>query len=504
MNDAAMSLNSIIDVNFLLINRIAVLVVTLVFFAVVLLLKRNSGQEIHPRVTAPIKLALFGVLLLGAEMSLAGIQSYRDLIEGIQTLVVLLCFAKLVLYLVVDVYLRIHTQREVPSFVRDTVRLVVYLTVGILSLRVVFKIDISTIVTTTTVLTAAIAFAMQSTLSNALSGFSIQTDKLMDRHNWISIPDKDIFGEIINVGFRYTTLRCLNNTLQMVPNSLIMQSVVTYYGNRDSAEKTELNIDIMLGYDMPPESAKELLTRVMLNDRDVLQQPVPVTRLKSLADNGIVYQMNCRIEDPSKRRPMQDNLYTQVWYAVTRAGYSFPFPHRQIVTSEAKAPFSFSREQLVRCLQGADLFATLETKTIEELAGCIPVSVFGSGEVIVRQGDAGSSLYIVLKGTLEVEYDDTVVGSIDEDSFFGEMSLLTGEPRGATVRVCNEVWLAEMTKAVLEPILHANPALVETMSSALAERKQAAINNVEAASAAEVTSSNREEYLQRLKQFFRL
>ena len=238
---------SLIDVNFILINRIFVLAVTLLFFTSVLVIRRSRSQEIHPRIMAPIKLALFGLLLLYTELAMSGIPTYQAVLQGMQTIIVLICLAKLVNYLVIDIYLRIHTKREVPTFVRDTVRLVVYLIAGIISLRVVFKIDISTIVTTTTVITATIAFAMQSTLANALSGFSIQTDSLLARQNWISIKDKNIFGEIVNVGFRYTTLRNPDNYLLLVPNSVIMQNIVTFHGNKESDDKPAIQVDIMLG-----------------------------------------------------------------------------------------------------------------------------------------------------------------------------------------------------------------------------------------------------------------
>ena len=185
---------SLIDINYILINRIFVLVVTLLFFSVVALLRRTRGQESDSDVAGPIKLSLFGFILLYAELAMSSLPTYQALIQGLQTIVVLLCLARLVTYLTVDVYLRIHTQREVPSFLRDSVRLVVYLAVGIISLRLVFKIDLSAIVTTTTVITATIAFAMQNTLTNALSGFSIQSDRLLARGNWISIREKNIFG----------------------------------------------------------------------------------------------------------------------------------------------------------------------------------------------------------------------------------------------------------------------------------------------------------------------
>ena len=495
---------SLIDLNYILINRIFVLVVTLLFFGVVVFLRRSRGQEIHTGITSPIKLALFGFILLYAELAMSTLPSYQSLFQGVQTIVVLLCLAKLVTFLTVDVYLRIHTRQEVPSFLRDSVRLVVFLAVGIISLRLVFKIDLSAIVTTTTVITATIAFAMQSTLANALSGFSIQSDQLLSRGNWISIKEKSIFGEIVNVGFRYTTLKNAENHLFMVPNSLIMQNIITYHGNHATEEKPALQVDVMLGYDMPPEMAKSLLLRVIRDEQDVLTHPEPLVRLISLNDSGITYQLKFCINDPSHRPSVQDSIYSQVWYAVNRAGYSFPFPHRQIINAESRQPFEFSKELIVSYMRDSGLFAMLDESTVAALADQAPITVFGADEIVVRQREKGSSLFIILKGTLEVSIDTTVVGTICQGSFFGEMSLLTGEARTATVRATSEVWLAEITKEVMEPILRANPSMLETLSTILVERelksRASKASHVETISC----SPRGEDYLQRLKLFFGL
>jgi small-conductance mechanosensitive channel/CRP-like cAMP-binding protein len=494
--------SALIDGNFTLINRIFVLLLTLLFFMTVFIVRRVRQQEIRSRITTPIALSLFGFLLLYCETALSSLPSYRALLEGLSTVIALLCLAQLIIYLTVDIYIYLHIRREAPSFLRDTVRLVVYLAAGIISLRLVFKIDLSAIAVTTTVITAAIAFALQNTLANAMSGLSIQTDTLLSLHTWIGIKEKNIFGEIVNVGFRYTTLRNTENNLVMVPNSVIMQNVVIYYGNLETDDKPAILVDVMLGYDMPPERAKVLLMQVMQDEPEVLRIPEPQVRLYALNDSGITYQLRFLIVDPSRRIPVQDLIYTRVWYAVNRQGYSFPFPHRQIITAEARPPYEFSSEQVVADIKGFELFAMLDDQDIQLIAAQAPVKVFGPGEVIVHQGDSGSSLFVVLKGELEVLVDGTAVGGISRDSFFGEMSLLTGSPRTATVRAICEVWLAEVTKELMEPLLRAHPQIMENLSSILAERERSTKANVSENASPSGTTSRQEFYLKRLKQFF--
>lgn len=497
-------LSLLIDVNFILINRFLVLAATLLFFCGVAIVHRSRGQKYDRRVTSPIRLALFGMLLLYGEIALSSFPRYRELLEGFQTVVVLLCLAKLVIYLLVDIYLRLHLQREVPSFIRDSIRLLVYLAVGIVSLRLVFKIDLGAIVTTTTVITATIAFAMQSTLTNALSGFSIQTDALLKRQNWISIKEKNIFGEIVNVGFRYTTLRNPENNLIMVPNSVIMQNIITFHGNGEYDDKPAITADIALGYDLPPEAAKQLLLKVVQDEQEILATPEPLVRLFSYNDSSITYQLKFWIAEPQRKIPVQDSVYSRAWYAVHRAGHSFPFPHRQIIATTEQVPFNFSRELIIKKLRKSDLFGILDEATLQSLVAQVPVRVYGGGEAVVIQGNQGSSLFLVLRGNLAASIDGTVVGSIEEDSFFGEMSLLTGAPRGATVRATCEVWLAEITNELMEPLLRENQALLETISAILAERSRRTSESLSDPESGTTVTSRQDDYLKRLKQFFKL
>ena len=123
---------------------------------------------------------------------------------------------------------------------------------------------------------------------------------------------------------------------------------------------------------------------------------------------------------------------------------------------------------------------------------------------MVNQGDSGDSLFIVLKGSLSVSVDGCQVGTIEEDSFFGEMSLMTGEPRSATVRAVSEVWLAVVTKGQLEPLFKDNPQVLLALSAVLSEREERTKNRLDAVADPVAAVRRSEDYLKRLKHFFRL
>ena len=496
---------SLADINFLLVNKLMVLVVVLLFFVAVIVLRRSKGQVAPADAWASIKLALLGMVLLYLETALTSYPHYRGILAGLQGVIVLLCLARLVIYLIVDLVLAIRLKGNVPMLVRDAVRLLVYLLAALFSLHMVFKVDLSAVVATTTVLTAAVAFAMQSTLSNLFCGFSIQSDAKLARGTWLSLPEKNLFGQLDNVGFRYTTLRTLDNNLVLVPNNQLVQSIVTTHGNRveDAHQRAAVTLTVGLPYEMPPEEARSLLLAVLAEDSLILAEPAPQVRLQSLAESCITYLLKFWLTDPQQRNQALDTVQTKVWYAVQRAGWSFPFPHRQIVDTPLRPSFPPPREAVLEGLRLSHLFEVLSGDELGFLADRARLRVFAPGETAVRQGEPGASLYFVLQGTMSVEIDGAQVAELEKGRMFGEMSLLTGAARSATVRAVSEARLAEVLKEDLACLLEQNDRLLEKLSQAL-ERHQAGIRDhqavrVQATGQAHLCAS---DYMRRVRAFF--
>jgi len=496
---------SLDDLNFIFLNNFIVLSAVFLFFAVTWLYFRLARKTGPPgRVKITIKLALFGFLLLFLENYLKAVPHYGPLLTGIQGMVVLFCLANLVIYLLVDVYLFHRSKQETPSLVRELLSLAVYLFFAIVSLRVIFHIEISSIVTTTTVLTAAVAFAMQSTLGNVLAGFSIQIDRLMRLRTWIAVHEKNIFGQVLNVGFRYTTLRSLDNNLVMVPNSTLMQNVVTSFGNREDDNKVAVNLTVSLGYDLPPERARGLLLGILRDEDSVLADPPPLVRLRTFAESSIDYQLKFFLQDYSERDAVSDRVYSRIWYAVAREGFSFPYPHRQVVETRYAPPFVFPVETVASGIRAVELFSMLDDGEVRQLAEKAGVRVFGPGEIVVRQNDGGDSLFLVMKGRLQALVNGIKVGELVEGGVFGEMSLLTGEPRKATVSAESEVTLVELSREILEPLIRRKPEIMEALGAILAHREIANERSLREADRVMAEVRKCAEYVQRLKRFFGL
>ena len=351
------------------------------------------NKKLSPhKVKGTILVALLGfiVLLLDRQVSIP--PPNQDVLKIAFNLIVMLCAANLLTYLVVDIFFFHRMDRQVPDYKRDLTSTLMYVVFGMAALRFIFRLDIASILTTTTVLTAAVAFAMQNTLSNIISSFYVQNDLNLARNTWVSLPENDVLGEIVNVGFRYTTIRTVDNQKVLVPNNHLNQNIVRVLGSRGAdSEMSAVHTKVGLSYDMPPEKAIGMLRRILSQEEHVLKSPPPSVNLTNFLDSSVEYDMKYYLDDYACRIPTQGSMLKKIWYAVAREGYSIPFPHREIITKEAGAPFSGELASVADALGRAEILKSLDEEEIRRLSEGVRVLVFGPGEEVVRQGDAGES-----------------------------------------------------------------------------------------------------------------
>ena len=125
-----------------------------------------------------------------------------------------------------------------------------------------------------------------------------------------------------------------------------------------------------------------------------------------------------------------------------------------------------------------------EVLSSEELAALAANAYELTGEPgasLIRQGDVGSSLLIVVNGTVTVSVVDSpkdrVIASLGVGEIVGEMSLLTGAPRTATVTADDAITALEIDRAAMQPLLARNPDLFDRFADVL-ERRRAELDKV--------------------------
>jgi CRP-like cAMP-binding protein len=196
---------------------------------------------------------------------------------------------------------------------------------------------------------------------------------------------------------------------------------------------------------------------------------------------------------------------------VAREGWRLAVPGRDVVTAEADAS-SRSRaahefETAKRRLAAVDLFAALPPEAREELARRARRLAYDGGESIFDAGDAGDSLLVIDRGRVRIAKDDVVLAALGPGDYFGEMSLLTGEPRSASVRAEAPTEVVLLDRSALAPLLERDPALAESLSRRLAERAASTEERLEhhrGALARERPGRDQASLLKRIRGFFQL
>jgi small-conductance mechanosensitive channel len=487
---------------FLLSNETLLLLVPLAFFLLVATVRAVTGKELSmSKVWVTIKAALVGIILASVVGPFRVPVEYTPYIQEIHGLIMLLCWANLVAYLLVDAYLHHRMKGNVPSFLRELLLLGVYLFFGATALRLIFDINMASILATTTVLTAALAFGLQASLANIISGFQIQADEAFRRGTWIWIKEKDITGEIVNVGFRYSTVRTFEDHLVHVPNHFMTQNVVHSIGSRPGGPPP-VNLKVLLDYAFSPERAKAILLNALRDEPGILSEPAPWVKVDGFMDSGIHYNLRFYLENYATLLEARDRVLRRVWYAVTREGKTFPYPHREIVRKEQTPPFRMDAGEIRGSLRRIEILSPLGEEDLDALVPHVRPRVYGRGETVVHQGEEGDSLFIILSGNLEVFVDGQTVGSLSGGDFFGEMSLLTGEKRRATVTAVEEIRLIEISKGAIGPIIRSHPSVLEGLSSALGDRLRKILTAQQVRKVADEASSLHDALLHKLKRFF--
>jgi len=130
--------------------------------------------------------------------------------------------------------------------------------------------------------------------------------------------------------------------------------------------------------------------------------------------------------------------------------------------------------------QARRFFSAFPAPALAELLASTSVRAYGPGAVIVREGEAGDSLFLIVDGTVEVSSTDpkgnpVKLATLQQGDFFGEVAVLTGQPRTATVVATSEVAVIEITRDFLAALTQRHPQVREVLERFYQERANATV-----------------------------
>ncbi|MBM4154120.1 MAG: mechanosensitive ion channel [Lentisphaerae bacterium] len=349
--------------------------------------------------------------------------------------------------------------------------------------------NITPVLASTAIVTAVVGFALQGVLGNLLAGMSIHLVRSFHEGDWISVGDID--GQVLSTNWRETRLRTTDGMTVILPNSAVAGATVKNFSQPNTKRRHEIFLSI--GHGHAPAEVTEALQRAAASVPDVELAPAPTAYIAESNDWGARYRLffwSLRFQD---RRPINGRVFAAAWYELRRRGITPPMPLDADWLRAAGAAFAgrpapppdpadlqarmeaIVRSDFGRRVLGAEVVGEGNPPGFESMLRRTRRLRYRSGEALFRQGDPGEACYIVLRGRLrgEVRREGVAEPATFESAagaLVGEMSLVTGLPRTATIVAVDECELLEIDAAAFGALLAVDADLPHRVTQLVTER----------------------------------
>jgi CRP-like cAMP-binding protein len=153
-----------------------------------------------------------------------------------------------------------------------------------------------------------------------------------------------------------------------------------------------------------------------------------------------------------------------------RSGETFPFHDPEEAEQAQAGGTAPSRDARIRHLERVPIFSGFTEGELRRVAELSTILEIRAGTVVTQMGGAGESFFVIIDGTVAVRTPVGVGGQLQPGDFFGEMSLLDGEPRSATITATTEVRLLVVDRVHFWRLLDETPELIRRILTVLSRR----------------------------------
>jgi len=391
-------------------------------------------------------------------------------------------------------------ERPAPKILRDVVDATLYVLAALVIVKHEFNLDLSSLVATSAIASVVLGLALQDTLGNLFAGLSLQLERPFEVGDSVAVGTEN--GRVLQLGWRATRLETKRREVITLPNNQLAKQTVKNFSRGN--EPVGVDVFISVSYEAPPNRVKQVVADTLAEVPLILASPSYRTRTWAYEDASIKYRIRFYVADYTRANRVRDEVLTRLWYRLRREDIEIPSAPRTMHLLRPPAPAKLPLEARLSLLSLVHIFRVLSDEEREHLANAMVQRFFGSGERILEEGAAGQTFYVVASGTVAVTTRKGVeVTRLSRGQYFGEMSLLTGEPRSATVVAVEDSVLFELDRAGVGELFVGHPGLATQLSTVLAERRM----QLQAVANADVPPSDHPEanrILARLRQIFGL
>jgi small-conductance mechanosensitive channel/CRP-like cAMP-binding protein len=348
-------------------------------------------------------------------------------------------------------------------------------------------VNLSGLIATSALVTAVLGLSLQATLGNILGGLALQLDDSINVGDWIEMENK-VQGRIQEIRWRCTLIETRDWDTLIVPNAELLAHSFKILGKREGEPIQHrmwvyFNVDFRYHPGEVIRVVEEALQSAPIEGVAALPPPncICYDLAREGRDSFAHFAVRYWLTDLLRDDPTSSIVRTRIFTALRRANIPLAVPGATVFLSQddpehQRRKREREESERVAALDGVELLASMTPEEKARLASRIRYAPFSRGEVITRQGATAHWLYILTRGEalvrVEAETGEAAsVAKIRAPSFFGEMGLMTGAPRTATVLAVTDVECLRLDKDDFHQVLSQRPEIAREISAVLAHRR---------------------------------
>jgi small-conductance mechanosensitive channel len=370
-------------------------------------------------------------------------------------------------------YAKEDWRRLVPHML---LRLPPYTIMGLILYHIIqdlWAFPIREMATTLGIGSIVVAFALQDTLSNLVSGILLVANSPFKTGDWIHVGDVE--GKITAVNWRYTNLETWQGDLIVIPNGSIAGESIQNHSRPKSV--TTLSHVFKVAFSNAPNTVKDMFFEVMENTPGILSEPAPSVAVVNVDDPVMEYEVEFCIDDYGNKFDIQDDFMTRVWYALRRHGLSLPTPEyniNHIDTEELITRNRVSSERQLQFIESLPHFSTLPKEVRRSIADSAIYQPYATAETVVKVNKTEAGMYVIMSGEVTLARAESELSAatvLRAGNFFGETGLFGRALSPYTVTACCDIELLIIPHDLINDIIIQHPRFATEMSLVVEKRR---------------------------------
>jgi small-conductance mechanosensitive channel/CRP-like cAMP-binding protein len=398
-------------------------------------------------------------------------------VHRVFALIFLLLGLRIVYWLAVKPILTRGGTSPLSNFVHQIVLIVLYVLTGLGFASHTLGWSVGGYLAGAGAVSIILGLALQETIGNLFSGPVLQASHPFKEGDVIEVSGNE--GRVVGMTWRAVTICNGNGNYVIIPNATMAREKIINFYNPTRAMAHSLLVG--LDYHVPPHEAQKMLRDVALETPGVLKSPEPAALLDDFGPVAMMYRVWFWVEDAAQRKTIEHAVRANTWYRLRQRGLEIPFANRAMEAPWTEKKLAARRDEdlrgVVKLLRKNPLFQELSDEQLRGLANESEEVLLPAGMTIYRQGEPGESLFVVKSGVMDVfmratdgrEHD---VGDVLPGQSFGELSMMTDQPRSATLRARTDVACIKIRRDQMNEIFAKNPGVMATMSQVVARQQR--------------------------------